>query len=268
LSLQRSHVSYRDGLYRVRKRIKQSNILVITDRPQAAETAVSAITLHRAMLEAYILRRPEYQHTLNPFKVEEAAPQVVRLAATAADIAGVGPMAAIPGALAELAVGEMLLNKGSNVNLVENGGEIAASSNRQLTVGIYAGPSPLSGQVGFQLQPNDFPLGIATSSASVSHALNFGEADAAVVIADSTSMADAAAKAVCNAVQGDDREASVQAGLEAAETIPHVRASIVVRGGYIGAVGRLPRLVRLTGEAEEMLEAGLHTLTSEKAVLL
>jgi len=268
LNLQRLQVSSREGLYRVRRQIKQSNLLIITDCLQAAETAVSAIALHRTLLEGYILRRPEYQHTLNPFKVEEGAPQVVRLAAEAAEIAGVGPMAAIPGALAELAVEEMLLHHRSNVNLVENGGEIAASSNRQLTVGIYAGPSQLSGKVGFHLQPGDFPLGIATSSASVSNALNFGEADAAVVIADSASMADAAAKAVCNAVQGDDGEASVQAGLEVAETIPRIRASVVVRGKYIGAVGRLPKLVRLTGEAEELLEAGLQTLAPEKAVFL
>jgi ApbE superfamily uncharacterized protein (UPF0280 family) len=268
LSLQHFKPDFRDGLYRIRRRIRQSSILILTDRLEAAKTALNTIALHRTLLEGYILRRPEYQYTLNPIKVEEDAPKIVRLAAEAAELVGVGPMAAIPGALAELAVEDMLLHHRSHVNLVENGGEIAAASNRQLTVGVYAGPSPISGKVGLQLQPEDFPIGIATSSASVSHALNFGEADAAVVIADSASMADAAAKAVCNAVKGEDKEASVQSGLEVAETIPQVRGAIVIRGKYIGTVGRLPKLVKLEGEAAEVLEAGLHTLAHMKGVNL
>jgi ApbE superfamily uncharacterized protein (UPF0280 family) len=68
--------------------------------------------------------------------------------------------------------------------------------------------------VGFLLSPFDFPIGIATSSATVGHALSFGEADAAVIVADTASIADAVATAVCNAVRGNDYEASIQKGLK------------------------------------------------------
>ncbi len=184
----------RGEIYRVRRRIKQSNVLSVSDSLCAIETAFSSILHHRAALENYIRTNPILEFALDPLILDEDAPQVARLAAEACEIAGVGPMAAIPGALAELAVNAML-STGSRVNLVENGGEIAASSNSSLTVGIYAGQSVFSGNVGFLLSPCDFPIGIATSSATVSHALNFGEADAAVVIADTASMADAVAKA-------------------------------------------------------------------------
>ncbi len=257
----------RGEIYRVRRRIKQSNVLSVSDSLCAIEAAFSSILHHRAALEKYIRTNPILEFALDPLILDEDAPQVARLAAEACAIAGVGPMAAIPGALAELAVNAML-STGSRVNLVENGGEIAASSDSSLTVGIYAGQSVFSGNVGFLLSPCDFPIGIATSSASVSHALNFGEADAAVVIADTASMADAVAKAACNAVKGDDCEASVQYGLETVEKIGHTRGALIIRGGFLGTVGKLPRLVKLDGDPKDMFTAALLDATVVEATIL
>jgi len=52
---------------------------------------------------------------------------------------------------------------------------------------------------------------LATSSATVSHAVSFGEGDAVVVYAESAALADAAATRICNAVKGEG-EAAVQKG--------------------------------------------------------
>ncbi|MCP8314290.1 MAG: UPF0280 family protein [archaeon] len=251
------------GLYRERRVIKQSNLLIISDNPQAISVALNSIILHRKSLERYIKYHPDYKFSLEPIDVEEDAPKVVKLAAFSAELANVGPMAAIPGALAEIAVEDMI-HQGSSVSLVENGGEIASVSNKPINVGIYAGSSPLSGRIGFQLLPDDSPIGIATSSATVSHALSFGNADAAIVIARSASLADAVATAVCNAVKGSDVEASVQSGLEVAETIPDVRAAMVIRGRYIGKVGKLPRLLKLNGNLDDLFEASLHEIFPHK----
>jgi len=243
-------------MYRVRKRIKQSNLLVLSESRRAIRAALTSALQHRIALESYVRTHPNFELALDPIVIDRDAPRIVQLAAGAAEVAGVGPMAAIPGSLAELAV-EAMLSTGSKINLVENGGEIAAASISPLTVGIYAGRSLFSGQVGFLLSPLDFPIGIATSSASVSHALNFGQADAAVVVADTGSMADAVAKAACNAVRGDDCEASVQSGLEAVERIGHVRGALIIRGSFIGMVGKLPKLVKMEANVQEMLTAGL-----------
>lgn len=244
------------GLFRLRRIIEQSNVLAISDQASAIQSGMESIVYNRAQLEQYIRRRPIYALSLDPLQIEESAPEVVKLASLAAAAAQVGPMAAIPGALAELAVRDMVL-EGASVSLIENGGEIAATSTQPLIVGVYAGASPLSGRIGFHLVLEDFPIGIATSSATVSHALNFGEADAAVVVADTASLADAAAKAVCNSVVGKDTEASVQSGLERVESIPRVRGALVIRRNYVGTVGKLPRLIKLNGTREELFRASL-----------
>jgi ApbE superfamily uncharacterized protein (UPF0280 family) len=262
-----SPIIFKRGLYRVRKLIKQSNLLLVSNSLQAIRAAIDSVIYNRRMLENYLLTHHEYLFSLEPVKVEEEAPRIVKLAASAAEIAGVGPMAAISGALAELAVESMLLH-GSSASLVENGGEIAALSSVPLNVGVYAGSSPISGRIGFHLSPDDFPVGIATSSATVSHSLNFGEADAAVIIADTASLADAIAKAVCNAVQGDDAEASVQSGLEVAEAMPGVRGAVIVRGRYVGTVGKLPKLLKLNGNIDELFKASFYDVVPSDVVVL
>lgn len=255
------------GLYRARRVIGQSNLLIVSNRLQAISMALNSVNLHRSLLARYIHYHPEYESSLEPLKVEDDAPRVVKLAALASEVANVGPMAAIPGALADIAMEDMVC-QGSSVNLVENGGEIAALSDRPLDIGVYAGSSPLSGRIGFHLLHNDFPIGIATSSSTVSHALSFGNADATIIVARSASIADAVATAVCNSVRGDDVEASVQSGLELAETIPHIRGAIVIRGVYVGKVGRLPRLLKLNGNIEDLFEASLHKLMPHNARIL
>jgi len=255
------------GLFRLRRKIKQSNVLAISDVASAIRSGIESIIYNRSQLELYIRRKPLYELSLDPLRVEESAPEVVKLASLAAEAANVGPMAAVPGALAELAVRDMVL-EGASVSLIENGGEIAAASTQPLIVGIYAGVSPVSGKIGFHLALEDFPIGIATSSATVSHALNFGEADAAVVVADTASLADAAAKAVCNSVVGKDVEASVQSGLERAEGIRGVRGALVVRQNYVGTVGRLPRLIRLNGTKKDLFRASLQAVPPQEIALL
>lgn len=238
------------GLYRARKVIKQTNLLVISDRSEAVNAAIDSVLHHRKLLEVYIDHNPGYQYALSPVKVEEDAPRVVKMAAEAVEMAKVGPMAAIPGALAELAV-EAMKSYGGSTNIVENGGEMAGYSMSPINIGIHAGPSVLSDRIGFHLREKDFPIGIATSSATVGHALTFGEADAAVVIADSASIADATATAVCNAVRGKDVGASIQRGLRVAKMLP-IRSALIIRGKRIGTVGKLPKILRIDEHASEL----------------
>jgi len=240
-------------LYRARKMVEEANLLILSDLPRGIEVAVESVSAHMAELKGYLELNPSFRLALLPFDVEGSAPRVVRMAASAATCAGVGPMAAVPGALADLAVSRMQ-EIGCDVSLVENGGEISAASERPILVAIYAGQSPVSGRFGFFLEKGDFPIGIATSSATVSHALSFGEADAAVVVSESAALADAAATRVCNAVKGKDVRASVEEGLRTAEKIPGVRGAIVARSSHVGVVGTLPRIVALQGNLEEIFK--------------
>lgn len=240
-------------LHRARKAVEEANLLILSDLQRGIDVAVESVAAHMAELKGYVGLNPSFRLALLPFDVEGSAPRVVRMAAEAATRSGVGPMAAVPGALADLAVASMQ-EIGCSVSLVENGGEISAASERPILVAIYAGRSPVSGRFGFFLEKGDFPIGIATSSATVSHAVSFGEADAAVVVSESAALADAAATRVCNAVSGEDARASVEGGLRTAEKIPGVRGAIVVRSTHVGVVGTLPRIVSLQGKMEEIFK--------------
>jgi ApbE superfamily uncharacterized protein (UPF0280 family) len=114
-----------------------------------------------------------------------------------------------------------------------------------MNVEIFAGSNPLSGKIGFRIDPHQFPIGIATSSATVSHAFTFGEADAATIIAKDAALADAAATCVCNHVQGSNIRDSIRRALEIANRIDGVIGALIIREEYVGTIGRIPRLVEI-----------------------
>ena len=63
--------------------------------------ALEAVQRYRSSLEQYIERQPGFLKALDPFPVGEDAPLIAREMASAADKVGVGPMAAVAGAIAE-----------------------------------------------------------------------------------------------------------------------------------------------------------------------
>ena len=109
---------------------------------------------------------------------------------------------------------------------------------------------------------------MATSSATVSHAFSFGEADAATIFAEKASIADAAATAVCNAVKGENIESSVQSGLDAADKIRNlIRGALIIRGKYVGTIGTIPQLVKIS-QGINVRQISLSDAISQDAVFL
>ncbi len=163
--------------------------------------------------------------------------------AQAAEKAGVGPMAAVAGAIADLAVGDMT-REGCEVAVVENGGEIMAISNRPVDVAVAAGEEPISKRFGFRL--TEFPIGVATSSGRFSHALSFGDAEAATVFCKNAALADAAATAVGNVVKGEDAQAGIQAGISKGLSIESIEGVMIVYKGRVGTAGKIPQIIKVT----------------------
>jgi ApbE superfamily uncharacterized protein (UPF0280 family) len=220
--------------------------MVKTDSYAAAQAALQTIVKNLRSLERYIIEYPEFLISLEPVTVVDPAPEVVHRMSSAAETADVGPMAAVAGALADLAV-EAMTAEGAEVTVVEDGGEISVGNDARLDIAINSGRSPLSGRLGLRILQRDLPVGVATSSGTTGHALSFGSADSATVIAQNAALADAAATAVCNAVKGDDPDSSIRRGLEAAQRISGVRGALIVRGDHVGTTGQLPSLIRITG---------------------
>ena len=219
-------------------RVGESDLLISVERP-LPELAERALRRVRAELEAYLPEDPDFQRTVQPRKVPPHAPELVRRMAAAAEACGVGPMAAVAGAVAQ-AVGEALLPEAGQV-IVENGGDIFLWTKAPRVAAIYAGASPLSGRLGVSVSRLEQPLGLCTSSGTVGHSLSFGKADAAIVLAKSAALADAAATALGNRAR---EAADVQAALDWARQVEGLLGAALVVGENLGAWGEL-EFVRL-----------------------
>jgi len=160
--------------------------------------------------------------------------------AEAARVAGLGPLSAVAGAVAE-AVGTDLLQLCEEV-IIENGGDIFLSSRTERTIGLYAGQSALTGRIGVLVSPETMPVGVCTSSATVGHSLSLGKADACTVVARSTALADAFATMLCNIV----REPSALNEVLARVDVPrHVTGIVMTFGDKLALQGDI-RLVDIS----------------------
>lgn len=224
--------------------IKESQCTVITDKRSAIKTAEKSIKHHRTQLEEYTRKNPKFLHTLKPLTPPEQ-PLVARLMAEAAQRANVGPMAAVAGVLADLAVKDMI-EQGCKVAAIENGGEISATSDRPIDVALAAGDDPLSRRFGFRL--TDFPIGLATSSGRFSHALSFGDAEAATIFCRDAGLADAAATAIGNVVKGEDHQQVIEQAINRALSIKGVNGVLILYQGLVGTAGKIPQLIKISPE--------------------
>jgi ApbE superfamily uncharacterized protein (UPF0280 family) len=196
--------------------------------------ALRAVTRERKNLEEYIKAHPVFLTTLEPLEAEAGAPRIIQEMCRSASVAGVGPMASVAGAVAE-EVGNELLKYSPEV-IIENGGDIYMKTDKERLVGVFAGDSPFTGRIALKIEPGDTPLGIATSSGTVGHSLSFGKADAAMILAESAYLADAAATALGNRVKkaGDIRQA-----LDWAQKVPGLLGALVIIGKDMGAWGKI-----------------------------
>ncbi len=172
---------------------RQTIATVLADDPGHIEAAKAGMLAARREVEDQIGRDPFFAATFEPYIPPNAANTPARMARAAAE-AGVGPMAAVAGAIAGAGV-EAMAAAGASFGLIDNGGDIALVSDRQVTIGIYAGASPLSGRIAFRVPPQDEILGVCTSSATVGPSISFGIADAVTVFSPDVALADAWATA-------------------------------------------------------------------------
>lgn len=189
---------------------------------------------YRTILEKYIERHPAFLTSVEPLSVGDDAPHIVKSMSEATERVGIGPMASVAGAIAEFVGGELLAF--SPEIIVENGGDIYLKSLSKRLVGIYAGKSPLTGKIGLEINGEDTPLGICTSSGTVGHSLSFGRADAVIVLSKSAIMADAAATAIGNLIV---QPGDIPKGIEFAKGIEGLKGVIIIKDDNLGLWGEV-----------------------------
>ena len=208
--------------------------LYIRSRLNLRNKALNSVLKHRASLEAYIERHPLFLTTLTPYQAEAEAPAIVKEMARVSQLTGVGPMAAVAGAIAE-AVGRDLLAFSPEV-IVENGGDIFLKTSRKRLVGIYAGQSSFTKKIALEIMPRETPLGIGSSSGTVGHSLSLGSADVAIAVSASAALADAAATALGNIVKAAD---DIPETIEEAQGIEGLRGVVIIVGDKMGIWGKV-----------------------------
>ena len=196
--------------------------------------ALKLVLKYRDALERYVERHPIFLTSLKPLPVDNGAPLIVRSMSESASKVGVGPMASVAGAIAEF-VGSELLAFSPEI-IVENGGDIYLKSSKTRLIGIYAGKSPLTGKIALEINGQDTPLGICTSSGTVGHSLSYGKADAVIALSRSATLADAAATAIGNLIKQPD---DIPSGLEFAKSIDGLKGVLIIIDDKLGLWGEV-----------------------------
>jgi len=196
--------------------------------------AVKLVLKYRDTLERYIERHPSFLTSLEPVAIGDDTPRIVKSMSESARKTGVGPMASVAGAIAEF-VGSQLLAFSPEI-IVENGGDIYLKSLGKRLIGIYAGKSPLTGKIGLEINGEDTPIGICTSSGTVGHSLSYGEADAVIVLSQSAALADAAATAIGNLII---QPSDIPNGIEFAQGIDGLKGVVIIQDDKVGLWGEV-----------------------------
>ncbi len=224
---------FRHDLVSYQVKVRETDLCISSDT-DLTEAALQSVHKHRGHLESYIRIHPDFLTSLTPLEEDHLAPDIVRDMLKVSGLTGVGPMASVAGAVAEH-VGRDLLLQNHNV-IVENGGDIYLNTFRDITVGIFAGDSPLSEKIALRVHPSEMPLGICTSSATVGPSLSLGRADAVCVKCRSAVLADAAATAIGNLSK---TKADIRKAIQAGSGISGVLGILIIMEAELGVWGKM-----------------------------
>lgn len=205
------------------------------------DAATAEIVRQRHILEDYIRRHPEFQTSLVPLGLHEDAPEIARHMAWAGERVGVGPMAAVAGAMAQCAA-KAALAAGAEEVIVDNGGDIHLQAVEPVVISLGTGTSKLADRLAFRIEPEQTPLSICSSSGMMGHSTSLGRCDLATIVAKDAALADAAATQAANLVQTTN---DVDAALERIMAIRDITGVLIVKDDRIGLAGRLPPLVKM-----------------------
>ena len=206
----------------------------------AKDVVTSEIVRQRKILEDYIEQYPEFRHSLEPLDLDSDVPAVARRMARAARKVGVGPMAAVAGAMAQCGA-EAALKAGAREVIVENGGDIYLQTCEPVIISLYSGATELADRLAFSLEAYDTPLAICSSSGHMGHSLSLGHCDLATVVAKDAALADAAATQAANLVQAVE---DVDTALQNIVAIEGIDGVLIIQNNQVGLAGKLPSLVK------------------------
>jgi ApbE superfamily uncharacterized protein (UPF0280 family) len=228
-----------DGLISSRVRIRESDLLIRGDR-DLARPARKSLLRHRREIEDYLVLYPAWGKSLVPVPAGGTASEIVTAMSRAAAVCQVGPMAAVAGALAWFVGRDLSFLSGELI--VENGGDIYLNSCRERTILIGTGKGTAwPKNIGLRIPTRNSPIGVAAASGTGGRSLSWGKAAAAVVVAENSVVADAAATTLGNRVCSAQPEV-LQAAVESIAALDSIFGCLVICENLLAVRGEIELL--------------------------
>ncbi len=157
----------------------------------------------RREIETYMLTDPAFFTRHVPLDDVPGDKAIIHQMAEAGKKAGVGPMAAVAGAISGSVAKDITGMFPSAELVIENGGDIAAVFASSLVVRLETDNHGLLGETGILLHGGLSPCGICSSSGKFGHSFSYGKADLVSVVCKVPALADAWATSLCNIIRSD-----------------------------------------------------------------
>lgn len=217
-------------------RYKETILTILCD--EGMDRVISdAVFEARSIIESKIAEDPFFGITYDPYPIDDGDDPLIQNMCRASELSGVGPMAGVAGAVA-LRTAERLVEAGSSIAVVENGGDIAFYSPEPVPVGLFA-DHPVLTDMAF-LMESDHITGVCSSSRTVGPSVSFGNSSISTVFSDDVILADCCATALGNLVKD---EGSLQSSVERIGSLEGVKGCMSCCGDKVAIYGDIPEIV-------------------------
>lgn len=207
---------------------KESDILICGDKSLDDKFVQETLARYYGQIDGYRRKNPRFEASLLPLDSDPCAPQIVQDMLAASKLSGIGPFSAVAGAMAQYLGQDMLKSCGEVI--VENGGDIFLKIKEDKNLGVYLGESFKIKSINLKIKKRDHPFGVASSSATIGHSLNFGNADLVSIIAKDAILADTFATALSNKIK---KASDVDKVLKEAKKLDFIEAILIAFSGKL-----------------------------------
>ena len=167
----------------------RESILTVVCDDGLRDAAFDALMEARFSIESKISEDPFFGITYDPIPPRETDDPVTRGMCHASVSAGVGPMAAVAGAVAQHAV-KAAVGAGCSHIIVDNGGDICLRTSEPVRIGIHSAEPGFS-DLAYLIPPTHGLYGVCSSSGRIGPSVSFGSGGVCTVFSPSAVLADA-----------------------------------------------------------------------------
>lgn len=185
------------GKYSYRLAYKYTDLYITSDAVISGKLREPLIRFYE-QLKKVIRENKGFRESLYPLKTDRSWPAPVRDMCRSAALFGVGPMAAVAGAVCDSIAREV--SDECSFLMIENGGDVYIKSANTVKASLFTGSRYFPEILGISIGSGSTPCGLCSSSGMMGHSLSLGKSDLVTVVSESAAMADAAATAIANAV--------------------------------------------------------------------